>query len=113
MNPHRLFRLRNHQTWLLVLPGVALVSPLAAFGFPIAGSYGFDWLHPRTTCCRLITASEAATLSNCVFIADGNAFGLPLAHHVCRRSSKSELLIYATQPRCEAAFATMQSHSED
>ncbi|MCP9791760.1 hypothetical protein [Vulcanococcus limneticus] len=89
---------------------VLLASPALADGFPVVGGYGFDWLKPKTTSCHRITQAEANAFKACRYSASGNAFGLPSSYHSCVAPWRSEVLIYASQAKCAAAFNTMQAN---
>ena len=97
---------------LLAAPAAAmlLASPAIAEPFPVVGGYGFDWLQPKTTQCRHITPAEAATFRSCRFFPDGQAFGLPSAHHACLAPGRSEILVYGSPAQCTEAFQMMQAH---
>ena len=98
-----------------LLVGAAGAAPLpaapgAAKPLPVVGGTGFDWLQPKTTQCRRITPAEAATFRSCRFFPDGQAFGLPSAHHDCLAPGRSEILVYGSPAQCAEAFQTMQAN---
>ena len=97
---------------LFAAPAAALppAAPAAATPFPVVGGSGFDWLQPKTTQCRRITPAEAATFRSCRFFPDGQAFGLPSAHHACLAPGRSEILVYGSPAQCAEAFQTMQAN---
>ena len=78
--------------------------------FPILDSVGFDWLHPETARCERITASRAENFEQCDFHETG-AFGVPLAHHVCKASKGREFLLFASDADCQEALETMQANA--
>lgn len=91
---------------------IAFMCPVVLAGdFPVVGGYGFDWLKPQTAKCRRITQQDKDHFKTCEFLAKGNAFGLPLAHHTCKSSAKSEHFIYETRRQCQEAIETMQANS--
>ena len=57
-----------------------------------------------------ITPAEAATFRSCRFFPDGQAFGLPSAHHACLAPGRSEILVYGSPAQCAEAFQTMQAN---
>ena len=97
-----------------------LLSTLAIFSFaacaanavefPIAGSYGFDWLKPDTTRCKIITAKDVAVFKKCEFTESGT-FGLPLASHACRAGKHSEFIILRNKAECKDALETMRANA--
>jgi hypothetical protein len=78
--------------------------------FPVEGGYGFDALKPTTTRCHRITPQDVARFTRCEFSADGYAFGLPSQYHKCDVSSRSEIFIYQSPAKCQAALETMQAN---
>ncbi len=78
--------------------------------FPVEGGFGFDALKPTTTKCHRITPQEAARYKRCEFSADGYAFGLRSQYHKCDASPRSEVFIYQSAAKCQAALETMQTH---
>ena len=81
----------------------------AAGHLPPAGSYGFNWLDPKSQ-CRKLTDKDLAKVSKCTVTA--NAFGLDLESHACRVSAHVELIIYKTAPQCQQALETMQANGD-
>lgn len=79
-------------------------------GFPIIGSYGFDWLKPQSTRCSQITASEATKFKHCNYSKD-YAFGLDLFAYSCRVNARSEYILLKTKSQCQDAFETMQANA--
>lgn len=89
-----------------------LSAAVFAGEFPIAGGYGFDWAKPTTARCKRITQADSEKFKKCEFSdAENGAFGLPLANHTCRVSSRSEYMIYSSRANCVTALETMQSHA--
>ncbi len=78
--------------------------------FPVQGGYGFDALKPTTTTCHRITPQEAATFRRCEFSAAGYAFGLPSQYHKCDALPRSQVFIYQSPAKCQAALETMQAN---
>jgi hypothetical protein len=94
------------------LAALLLSAPTAASAgeFPVQGGYGFDALKPTTTTCHRIMAQEAATFTRCEFSPAGYAFGLTSQHHKCDALPRSEVFIYQSPEKCQAALETMQSN---
>ena len=81
----------------------------AAGHLPPAGSYGFNWLDPKSQ-CRKLTDKDLAKVSKCTVTA--NAFGLDLESHACRVSAHVELIVYETAAQCQQALETMQANGD-
>lgn len=96
-----------HST-LAILPLAACAANAAEF--PIVGGYGFDWLKPDTTRCRMITAKDTAAFKKCEFI-DSGTFGLPLASHTCKAGKYSEYFILRNKAECKDALETMRANA--
>jgi hypothetical protein len=91
---------------------LALTGSSAAMAgeFPVEGSYGFDALKPTTTLCHSITPQDLARFRRCEFSAAGYAFGLPSQYHKCEVSRRSEVFIYQSPAKCQAALETMKAN---
>lgn len=76
---------------------------------PPAGSYGFNWLDPKSQ-CRKLTEKDLAKASKCTVTA--NAFGLDLQSHACRVSAHVELIVYKTAAQCQQGLETMQANGD-
>ncbi|MFM7652422.1 MAG: hypothetical protein ACKO5M_05800 [Vulcanococcus sp.] len=107
-----LIRLSSLTPCLFAAALLVVTAQGSGTAFPLSGGYGFDWLQPRTSRCRLVSPAEVPAMGACTFRADGRAFGLALPHHVCTLSSRNQYLVYATQQQCLEAFDTMQTHAE-
>ena len=84
-------------------------SGAAAERVPPAGSYGFNWLDPKSQ-CRKLTDKDLAKVAKCTVTA--NAFGLDLESHACRVSAHVELIVYKTAAQCQQALETMQANGD-
>jgi hypothetical protein len=82
----------------------------AEVGFPIIGSYGFDWLKQQTTRCTQITASEAIKFEHCNYSKE-YAFGLDLFAYSCKVDDRSEYILLKTKSQCQETFETMQANA--
>lgn len=91
---------------LLLLVGAAFG---AEEGFPTVGSYGFDWLKPRSARCKRITEKDARKFTNCRYSRD-YAFGLDLDAYSCRVDSRIEYILLKTSAQCKQALETMQAN---
>jgi hypothetical protein len=95
----------------LIAVVVLTASAAARAGeFPLQGSYGFDARKPTTTTCHRITPQEVAMFTRCEFSAAGYAFGLASQYHKCDVSRRSEVFIYQSPAKCQAALETMQAN---
>ena len=81
----------------------------AAERVPKAGSYGFNWLDPKSSCKKL-TDKDLAKLKTCTVTS--NAFGLDLDSHMCKVSAHVELVVYKTAAQCQQALETMQANGD-
>jgi hypothetical protein len=92
----------------IALFGAAGMAAEAAF--PVAGSYGFDWLTPDSAKCVRIAEVDAKQFKVCEFHTSG-AFGLDLAYHVCPTAKRGEFLVFKSQAACQEALETMQANA--
>ena len=87
---------------------VATTSAPAAEDRPTPGTWGFDWLQPRTAKCRRLTAADIARFKACD--AESPGFGEHRPTHACRISERSEWIVYANRSQCEDELATMKAN---
>lgn len=88
-----------------------VASQAADASFPVAGSYGFDWLAPDSAKCVRIADADVKRFKACEFHTSG-AFGLDLAYHSCPVSAKrGEFLAFESQAACQEALETMQANA--
>jgi hypothetical protein len=92
------------------MPLVLSTSCLAAAGAPAVGSFGFDWLHPKSARCQPISESLQKRFRRCEYRSTG-AFGLSDPLHVCRIDERSEYMIFETQAACANNLATMKANA--
>ena len=76
---------------------------------PPPGSFGFDWLKPDLAKCTVVPASAIKQFRSCKL--EKGAFGLDDPVLVCRRSAKSEYMVFRSKPACLRNFDTMQANS--
>lgn len=94
---------------VLVVGSAAFCVHAADSGFPVAGSFGFDWLAPDSAKC--VRIADAKQFKACEFHTSG-AFGLDLAYHSCPTAAKrGEFLVFKTQAACQEALETMQANA--
>ena len=86
---------------------IAVSAVTAADSMPQPGSYGFNWLDAESHCKKL-TAKDLAPVKSCTIST--NAFGLQFNSHVCKISSRIELMVYTTAAECKEALETMQAN---
>lgn len=87
------------------------MSAFSASDAPKVGAYGFDWLKPKITKCRQITAADSKHFKNC----DQNSSGFGGSYtptHKCRVNDRSEWFIYSTKFQCQEELDTMQANGE-
>jgi hypothetical protein len=78
---------------------------------PAIGSYGFDWLHPKSAKCTPVTDANRSQFSGCEFKAEGGSFGLGHPYHLCRPRQGVEFFVYRTKPECTEAKETMDANA--
>ena len=78
--------------------------------FSKEGGYGFDWLKPETTRCKVITQKDITTFKKCEYITTAT-FGLPIASYKCDVNKHSEYFILQTKAECIDALETMQANA--
>lgn len=96
--------------FFLLLASSALTPCVAAPAAPPAGSFGFDWLQPSTARCGAITETALKGFRSCEHHADGT-FGLRDPAFACRRSEKSEYLVYESKAACVRNLEAMQANA--
>lgn len=82
----------------------------AAATAPAAGSFGFDWLQPATSMCAPITGKALKTFRSCEHSAEGS-FGLRDPTFKCRRTERSEYLVYQSKAACLRNLETMKANA--
>ncbi len=91
------------------LSAPATTSNLVNQALPAVGSYGFNWLTPKTATCAPVVAADIATYKNCDTSRPG--FGGDFKPtHACRVNASSEWIIYAQQSHCQSELATMKAN---
>ena len=77
-----------------------VVSPLctATENGPAVGSFGFDWLCPRSAQCQAISETLVKRFRRCE--RQPGAFGLNDPLYVCRIDDRTEYMIFETRSIC-------------
>jgi hypothetical protein len=89
---------------------ISASSKITADQLPMVGSYGFNWLKPKTTKCRKIMQSDIRTYKSCETSRPG--FGGDIRPtHVCSVDDENEWIIYASNSQCQSEFETMQANA--
>ena len=104
----RLFS-RARALTLLVVSSVAGACHAQASS-PAVGSFGFDWLRPGAAKCVALTAKDLKALRSCEYSAEGS-FGLTDPVFKCRRSERSEYVIYGSKAACLRNLETMKANA--
>lgn len=81
----------------------------AAGAMPKPGSYGFNWLDPKSD-CKKVTKQDVASFKKCTVTP--NAFGLELRSHMCEVDARTEIVVYENAAQCQEALETMQANGE-
>jgi hypothetical protein len=89
---------------------LALAPAVAAPKGPAPGSYGFDWLRPDAAKCVKLDEASLKGLPACEFKREGS-FGLADPAFACRKSARSEWLVYANKAACERNLETMKANA--
>jgi hypothetical protein len=87
-----------------------LGSPLCvnAASVPAVGTFGFDWLHPKSARCQTIAKPLLKRFRHCERRA--GAFGLSDPVYVCRIDEHSEYMVFETKSACANNLETMKSN---
>jgi hypothetical protein len=89
---------------------ISASSKIVTDQLPIVGSYGFNWLKPKTTKCRKIMQSDIRTYKSCEISRQG--FGGEIRPtHVCSVNDENEWIIYVSNSQCQSEFETMQANA--
>jgi hypothetical protein len=101
-----------------VVPGTALPSLIALAlacassavhaNRPAAGSFGFDWLRPKSARCEAVSEALLKRFRRCEHRA--GAFGLSDPVHLCRVDGRSEYLVFASKAACIENLETMKAN---
>jgi len=95
------------------MPGAILlvVSPLcfAAENAPTTGSFGFNWLRPKSAQCQMISEPLVKQFRRCE--RQSGAFGLNDPLYVCRIDDRTEYMIFATRSICIQNLDTMKANA--
>jgi len=98
----------------LVPPALAILAfSTVSFSQPKApgpGSFGFDWLRPKSARCQPLAELAHKRLRRCEYSGSGT-FGLSDPVFVCRVSERSEYLIYDTKAACTRNLETMKANA--
>ncbi len=88
-----------------------VVAPLslAADVPPVAGAFGFDWLHPKSARCEPVTQHLVKRLRQCE--KRSGAFGLSDPVWVCTVDQRSEYLIFSTRSACADNLEAMKANA--
>ena len=100
----------NTKTIRLHCALLALASPLciAADKGPAAGSFGFNWLRPKSAQCQAVSEALLKRFRRCEH--QSGAFGLDDPVYVCRADAGTEYMIFETRSACNENLETMKAN---
>jgi len=108
--PHNA-KLRSAMQRMLPHASVLLLSsPLCANAatIPSVGTFGFDWLRPKSARCQTISEALLKRFSHCE--RRPGAFGLSDPVYVCRIDEHSEYMIFESESACVNNLETMKAN---
>jgi hypothetical protein len=103
-------KLTKYAATAIVLLSLTNIAFCADERFPIAGSYGFDWLKPQSTRCVQITSEHERRFKKCR-LSKEHAFGLDLYAYSCKINPHSEYIVLKTKEQCQQTFETMEANA--
>lgn len=101
---------RNTIKAALLVAFISATQCPAAPTAPAAGSFSFDWLQPATAKCAPLTEKTIKSFRSCEYRAEGS-FGLRDPAFKCRRTERSEYLIYESKAVCSRNLETMKANA--
>ena len=76
---------------------------------PAVGTFGFDWLRPKSARCQTISEPLVKRFRHCERRA--GAFGLSDPVYVCRIDERTEYMVFATKSACVNNLETMKANA--
>ena len=104
--PHNMSQRAHLAGSVLLLASMPCVATEKA---PAAGTFGFDWLRPKSAYCQPISESLLKRFRHCEYRSTG-AFGLSDPVYVCRINERSEYMIFETRSACANNLETMKAN---
>ena len=75
----------------------------------MVGSFGFNWLRPKTAQCQLISEPLAKRFRRCE--RQAGAFGLSDPLYACRIDDRTEYVVFATSLVCSENLEAMRANA--
>ena len=79
----------------------------------LVGKFGFDWFQELKAKCVALTEQSLAGIKTCQYMKEGDtgSFSGKADFYTCKRSAKSELMVYKTEARCKEELETMKANA--